>query len=122
MKHASEDIRNLAISLYKSGKYTQQQVADIVGYHLNTIKSWLRIDALGGPQRPRERGHRPRILNRNDLLRLQALVNSGTCSNLDELTNTFGKGSRSVIHRALMELGFTYKKKQFSPTSAKVPR
>lgn len=63
MKQASEEIRKLAISLYKSGKYTQREVADIVGYHYNTVKAWLRAEAAGRPQKPLRRGHKSKWFN-----------------------------------------------------------
>lgn len=45
MKHASYDIRELAVKLYKSGNSTQQQVADIVCCYYKTIQNWIRADA-----------------------------------------------------------------------------
>ncbi len=122
MKHASEDIRNLAVNLYKSGKYSQQEVANIVKYHRNTVKSWLKAESEGRPQRPLKKGHRARVLTPSDLERLREIVNKGTCNSLDELTAALGKGSRSVVHRALHELGFTYKKKRFMPTKGAVQK
>lgn len=110
MKCASEDIRNLAVQLYQSGKYTQQEVADIVGYHVNSVKNWLKAAAAGIPQKPRKKGCPPRVLTPEDLDRLEALLIEGKCHNLNELTAALGKGSRSVVHRAIHELGYTYKK------------
>lgn len=110
MKHASEDIRNLAVGLYKSGEYTQQEVADIVGYHYNSVKAWLKADAEGRPQRPLPKGHKRRVPDPADLERLRDLVKGGSCRTPDEYTQAPGKGSRSAVHRALKGPGYTYKK------------
>lgn len=117
MKHASEDIRKLAVHLYATGKYTQQQVAEIVGYHVNSVKNWLRIAEAGLPQKPGRRGCRPRALTPEDIDRLKNLLEEGRCHNLDELTLALGKSSRSVVHRMIHELGYTYKKKRFLPVN-----
>ena len=122
MKHASEAIRILAVNLYKSGNYTQQEVADITGYHRHTIRAWLKADAEGKPQCAMKRGHRAKVLNPDDLLKLRELVNSGAYNSLSELTVALGKGSRSVVHRAMRELGYTYKKKRYMPTNGAVKR
>ena len=113
MKHASKDIRELAVTLYKSGCYSQQQVAEIVGYHYKTIQNWLHADAEGREQLPRPKGHPPRILSQEDMLKLEDLINSGKYHTVTELTSAMGKGSRSVIYRAVRELGYTYKKNSF---------
>lgn len=110
MKHASEDIRNLAVSLYKSGKYTQAEVAGIVGYHYKTVYNWIKADKEGRKQVSLPRGHRRSALDHDDLERLKNLVDSGNHHSLSELRAALGKSSTSGIHRALRKLGYTYKK------------
>jgi hypothetical protein len=41
MKTATSEIRFIAIRAYKSG-IARQHVADIVGYHLNSVSRWIR--------------------------------------------------------------------------------
>ena len=41
MKTASKEVRLIAIRAYESG-LPRQQVADIVGYHLNSVSRWIR--------------------------------------------------------------------------------
>lgn len=113
MKHAGEEIRKLAVRLYRSGEYSQQEVAKIVGYHYKTIQNWLRADAEGRPQVPGVRGHRKRALSEMDMVSLKALIDSGKYHTVDELVKAMGKASRSVIYRAVRELGYTYKKNSF---------
>ena len=117
MKHASEDIRDLAVSLYKSGKYTQAQVAEIVGYHYKTVANWLRADREGRKQISLPRGHRRSALDNDDLAKLKELVDSGKYHSLSELTTALGKSSLSGVYRALHKLGYTYKKKLFLPAN-----
>ena len=40
MKTASSEIRAIAVKAYGSG-ISQQQIADIVGYHLNSVSRWI---------------------------------------------------------------------------------
>ena len=110
MKHASEDIRNLAVSLYKIGKYTQAEVAEIVGYHYKSVSNWIKADKEGRKQVSLPRGHRRSALEHADLEKLKDLVGSNKYHSLSELRDALGKSSTSGIHRALRKLGYTYKK------------
>ena len=41
MKTASSEIRVVAVKAYGAG-VSRQQIADILGYHLNSVSRWIR--------------------------------------------------------------------------------
>lgn len=113
MKHASEEIRNMAVRLYKSGGYTYKEIGDIVGYSHKTIGNWVKADKEGRKQVPLERGHRQSTLTDDDLIRLKDLVESGEYHSANELVKAMGKSSKSGILRALHKMGYSFKKNYF---------
>ena len=56
MAIASKELRTKAVEAYKTGKFTQQQLADAYGVHYKTIQNWLKADANGEGQEPKKRG------------------------------------------------------------------
>ena len=41
MKTASSELRAVAVKAYGAG-VSRQQIADILGYHLNSVSRWIR--------------------------------------------------------------------------------
>lgn len=112
MTIASKELR---VKAYKTGKFTQQQLAVAYGVHYKTIQNWLRADERGEEQTPKPRGHRPRIFNKDEEQELILLINDDPSITLEEIRSRFNKTcSISVVHRTLIRLGFTYKKKSSS--------
>jgi transposase len=108
---ASKDIREKAIAAYKTGKFTQQKLAEAYGVHYKTIQNWLKADARGEPQLPKTRGHRVRIFDSGEERELAQLVSGNKSITLSEIREFFKKNCNlSVIHRTLLRLGFVYKK------------
>lgn len=112
MGYASKDTRERAVAAYKTGEYTQQEVAKMFGVHYKTIANWLKFDALGLEQKPLERGHPKRILNDYDLQVIALKLEAEPSATINDLMECTGKiCSQSVYSRALSELGLSHKKK-----------
>ena len=57
MKTASSEIRVVAVKAYGAG-VSRQQIADILGYHLNSVSRWIREFEREKRLEARPRGHR----------------------------------------------------------------
>jgi transposase len=111
MPIASKELRERAVAAYKTGAFTQQQLADAYRVHYKTIQNWLRVDARGEPQIPKPRGCRPRIFSNAEELELAELIRNEPSMTLEEIKLKFHKTCNvSVVHRTLLKLGLTYKK------------
>jgi len=108
---ASKELRIKAVEAYKTGKFTQKELADAYGVHYKTIQNWLKADANGEDQNPKPRGHRPRIFNKDEEQEIISLVHDNPSITLEEIKIHFNKTCHtSVVHRTLVRLGITYKK------------
>ena len=111
MSIASQELRERAIEAYKTGAFTQQQLADAYRVHYKTIQNWLMADARGEPQIPGARGCRPRVFSKEEELELAELIRNEPSMTLEEIKLKFHKACNvSVVHRTLLKLGITYKK------------
>lgn len=54
MTIASKELRIKAVEAYKTGKFTQQQLADAYCVHYKTIQNWLKADANNEEQVPKK--------------------------------------------------------------------
>lgn len=113
MAYASKDKREAAVSAYKSGKYTQQMVADIYGICRKTLYSWLKTDAEGRPQEPKaERGHPPCVLDESDYAEIYRRLKANPFITCAEMRSHLGdKCSEDTVRRAYHKLGFSHKKR-----------
>ena len=115
MSIASQELRARAVEAYKTGAFTQQQLADAYRVHYKTIQNWVKTDARGEPQVPRPRGCRPRIFSQEEEAELLALIRDDPSATLEKIKSKFHKTCNvSVIHRTLIKLGITYKKNSAS--------
>lgn len=111
MTIASQELRERAIEAYKTGAFTQQQLADAYRVHYKTIQNWLKADANGETQASKPRGHRPRIFSKDEEIELLELIRNVSSITLEKIKLRFNKTCHvSVIHRTLLKLGITYKK------------
>jgi len=111
MTIATKDTRKRAVEAYKSGAFTQQQLADAYCVHYKTIQNWLKTDATGEAQEAKRRGCRPRIFSKNEEIELVKLIREEPSITLENIKIRFNKNcNASVIHRTLIKLGITYKK------------
>ena len=112
MKNVCQELRVRVVEAYKTGAFTQQQLADAYRVHYKTIQNWLKADTKGEPQVPKPRGCRPRIFSKDEEKQLIDLISSEPSITLEQIKLQFNKTCNvSVVHRTLIKLGLTYKKK-----------
>lgn len=120
MPIASKDTRERAVAAYRTGKYTQSEVAQMYGIHYKTLQNWLRCDERGDEQIPNKRGCPKPALTEDDKTFIKELVLVNPSITIRCIICELGKNvSVSVVHKALRELGFTYKKKHYAPPNSK---
>jgi len=113
MSIASPKIRKLAVEAYLSGKATQQQLADIFGFHRTAIVRWVREYREEGKLEPRRRGHLRRAFSPEEREALIALVKEKPHLTLEEIRKELHKDcSLTAVQRELKRLGFRLKKCQ----------
>lgn len=66
MAIASKELRVKAVEAYKTGKFTQQQLADAYDIHYKTIQNWLKADVNNEDQIPKKHGCRLRIFTKEE--------------------------------------------------------
>jgi transposase len=111
MSIASPEIRKIAVEAYLAGKATQQQLADILGFHRTAIVRWVREYRKDKKLAPQVRGHMPKAFSPEEAERLAALVKDNPDLTLEEIRETLSKNcSLMAIHRELKRLGFRFKK------------
>lgn len=110
MKIASQEIRMLAIKAYDSG-VPPQQIAETLGYHLNSINRWLRAYQTEGRVKALPRGHRISMFSEEEREQLVELLEKRPDMTLDEIRTHFGKQcSLNAVHKIVKALGFVFKK------------
>jgi transposase len=110
MKTASAVARSIAVKAYYSG-IPKQQVADIVGYHLNSVSRWIREFEREKRLEARPRGHRASIFSDEERQQLCELINKSPDITLEEIRLHFAKScSLNAIHKLLKKMGFVFKK------------
>lgn len=117
MAIASKDTRERAVAAYKSHNYTQSEVARMFGIHYKTLQNWLRCDERGEEQIPKKRGHPKPVLNDEHKIAIKNMVLENPSITIASIMKKLGTGSQSVIQRALVKLGFTYKKNRYVPVN-----
>lgn len=115
MTIASKAIRERAVEAYKTGIFTQQQLAVAYCVHYKTIQNWLKADALGESQEAKPKGCRPRVFSNDEETELIKLIRENPSITLENIKIKFNKNCNvSVVHRTLLRIGMTYKKNSAS--------
>jgi transposase len=110
MKIANPEIRSLVVKAYLSGTANRRQLADIFGYHIETIGRWIRASRQGRFT-PLPRGHRRSVFSPEELKQLDAYIESNPDATLSELRERFGKQcSLPALHNITRKMGFVFKK------------
>lgn len=111
MKTASAETRALVVKAYTSGVATRKQLAEIFGYHIQSIGNWIREFESEGRIAPRPKGHRKSIFTDDEKKALIELFQNDVDITLEELRERFGKNCSLVaIHKTVVKLGFVFKK------------
>jgi transposase len=110
MKTATPEVRFIAIKAYHSGM-ARQQVADLVGYHLNSVSRWIREYERESRLEARERGRRPSAFSNSEREELIEIIKNRVDITLKEIRLHFAKDcSLTAIHKLVKKLGFVFKK------------
>jgi len=111
MKTASAETRALVVKAYTSGVATRKQLAEIFGYHIQSIGNWIREFEREGRIVPRAKGHRKSVFTDEEKIALTQLFQDNTDITLEELREKFSKNCSLVaIHKTVIKLGFAFKK------------
>lgn len=111
MKTANAEIRDLVVKAYTSGTATRKQLAEIFGYHIQSIGNWIREFKREGRTAPHPKGHRKSIFTDEEKLELAKIIQDRVDITLEELREKFGKHCSLVaIHKTVVKLGFVFKK------------
>jgi transposase len=99
------------IKAYASGIVTRKQLAEIFGYHIQSIGNWIREYEREGRIAPRPKGHRKSVFSHEEREQLVALLQNKVDMTLAEMKDHFGKDCcLAAIHRIVVKLGFVVKK------------
>jgi transposase len=110
MKQATPDIRSIVVAAYFAGTASRKQLADIFGYHVETIGRWIRC-SREGRLTPLPRGHRISVFNAEELAQLAVFIGNNPDATLAEIRDNFGKScSLPAIHKMTRKMGYVFKK------------
>ena len=111
MKTASGETRALVVKAYTSGIATRKQLAEIFGYHIQSIGNWIREFEREGRIAPRAKGHRKSVFADEEKIALAQLFQDNTDVTLKEIRDKFDKNCSLVaIYKTVVKLGFVFKK------------
>ena len=119
---ATREVRQRAIEAYRSGKGTQQQIADFFGIGLRTFARWWEQYQHHGQLAPKPRGHNPPALDEKDMRALDRLIRKRSDLTLAQMRDALGKSCSLVaIHYATIRLNWRYKKSRYERVSKTDP-
>ncbi|MDR2055605.1 MAG: hypothetical protein LBQ10_07045, partial [Desulfovibrio sp.] len=105
------EIRSLVVKAYTSGTATRKQLAEIFGYHIQSIGNWIREHQRDGRLAPRPKGHRKSVFTPEEIEQLSKFLKSNPDATLVEVKTIFAKNcSLSAIHRIIRRIGYVFKK------------
>lgn len=108
---STEATRKKALAAYEAGHGTQGEVARMYGICLRTFQRWWRQYRQDGSTKPGQRGHRRPVYRGKVLKRLERELRKCPDATLEELREKTGqKCSLMAVHRAVIRLGYRYKK------------
>ena len=119
---ATQEVRQRAIEAYRSGKGTQQHIADMFGVSLRTFARWWEQYQHEGQLAPKPRGHNPPALDEKEMRALDRLIRKRTDLTLAQMRDALGKDCSLVaIHHATIRLNWRYKKSRYERVSETDP-
>jgi len=111
MKTASAETRALVVKAYSSGAASRKQLAEIFGYHIQSIGNWIRAFEREKQIAPHAKGHRKSVFTDEEKARLADLLCNDVDITLQEIKEMFNKTcTLSAIHRIVVKLGYVFKK------------
>lgn len=119
---ATKEVRQRAIEAYRSGKGTQQHIADLFGISLRTFLRWWEQYQQHGQLAPKPRGHNPSAINEKEMQVLDRLIQKRPDMTLAQMRDALGKNCSLVaIHYATIRLEWRYKKSRYERVSKTGP-
>jgi transposase len=111
MKEASEEIRSLVVKASLAQGATHRQLAEIVGYHVNTIGRWIRECREKEKLTASPRGHRLSMFSEEEKRQMAELIDKTPDITLREIRAHFGKTcSLPAIFKHVKNLGYVFEK------------
>ena len=111
MKTATAEIREMVVNAYMSGTASRKQLAEIFGYHIQSIGNWIRRYATTKQLAPLPKGHRKSVFTEEEKGELVELLKNNVDLTLAEIKAHFNKTcSLTAIYKLVKGLGFTFKK------------
>jgi transposase len=99
MKIATFEIRVIVVKAYQARTASRRQLADIFGYHIETIGRWIRQSRQGQPT-SLSRGHRRSVFSAPELEQLAAYIEINPDATLKEIREHFEKKcSLPALHK-----------------------
>lgn len=122
MKIYGRELRQVALRALEEGQ-RRRQVSEMLGVSVPTLDRWRREYRLQGQEAARPRGHKRCAFSRDDLPRLKSLVEAAPDAPLDQHLAQWQhqsgqSASYSSLRRALVRLGWSFKKRVFEPVNA----
>lgn len=110
MKIATPEIRLIVVKADKIG-IPRAQIAEMVGYHINSISQWIRDYERENRLEAHPRGHRKSVFSPQERKDLSDLLINNVDMTLEEIRLHFNKScSLAAISKIIASLGFTFKK------------
>ena len=112
-------LRKRVVQAYLEGKGTQQEIADIFGIGVRTLRRFIRRnEEQGDLERDPSPGRTP-ILDEQDRQRIRSWIEAKPDIELKDLCSTVAQEmgkvvSESTMYRVCQRLGFRRKKKSYS--------
>lgn len=114
----SLDLRRKAILAYEEGEGTQQEVAQLFGIGLRTLKEWIFLKKETGDVQSKEHIHRGQlpIIDDKGLLFIKRLIENKPDILISDIQELYAKKfnvevAQSMVSRAMKKLKFRRKKK-----------
>jgi len=123
MEAYSMDLRQRVMRACDDRVGSQRRIADLFGVSLSWVEKLLRRRRQTGsiPPKPHGGGGRP-ALDESVIEQLRVLVQEDPDVTLSPLRDRLERSvSLSVIHRALVKLGLTYKRRRCGPLNKAAP-
>ncbi len=112
MKTATPEIRALVIRACLEGKATRRQLAEIFGYHADTLGRWVR-QSRQGRTKPLPRGHRQSVFSAEERSEIEKYIHENPYATLEDIRRHLRKDCSLVtVHNALKSLGYEKKRQR----------
>ena len=95
-------MRERAVNAYLEGKGTQQEIADVFGMGVRTLRRYLRRGEAGGDLEPEPSPGRTPILNEQDRQRIQSWIEAKPDIELKELCAAVAQEMGKVVSESTM--------------------